>query len=205
MLHSYATVVSRSRAAPIESRLSQDPNLEALIESAKTGSQDAFERLARLYLRPAYSVALAIVRRPQDAEDVAQDALLLAFERIESCREPGRFGAWLLTIVRNQARNWLDKRRLRDVLPEPPDEVSVGVTEPNEPCFERDRLLSALGALSPVEREVVLLHDLHGHTHEEIGQLLGVSCVMSRQHLFVARRKLRKTLQIETQEGGYDD
>jgi RNA polymerase sigma-70 factor, ECF subfamily len=204
MMQDSADAVPRSRSVPIESRLSQDPNIEVLIERAKGGSPDAFEQLARLYLRPAYSVALAIVRRPQDAEDVAQDALMLAFERLDSCREPGRFAAWLMTIVRNQARNWLDKRRLRDVLPEEPDESKVGVTASFEPSVERDKLLEALDALSAVEREVVLLHDLHGYTHDEIGELLNVSCVMSRQHLFVSRRKLRKTLQIGTGEGGHD-
>jgi RNA polymerase sigma-70 factor (ECF subfamily) len=205
MMQNSADKVPRGVIASIESRLSQGPNIETLIESAKAGSADAFEQLARLFLRPAYSVALAIVRRPQDAEDVAQDALMLAFERLDSCREPARFAGWLMTIVRNQARNWLDKRRLRDVLPEVPDESTVGVTESHEPRIQREKLLQALEALTPVEREVVLLHDLDGYTHDEIGQLLNVSCVMSRQHLFVSRRKLRKILEIATGEGGHDD
>jgi RNA polymerase sigma factor (sigma-70 family) len=202
MMHSSAEAVPRSVVVPIESRLSQDANIESLIERARAGQAQAFEQLARLYLRPAYSVALAVVRRPQDAEDVAQDALMLAFERLDSCREPHRFAAWLMTIVRNQARNWLDKRRLRDVLPSLPDESRAGCVDSGEPTIERGKLLEALGVLSPVEREVVLLHDLEGYTHEEIGQILNVSCVMSRQHLFVSRRKLRSALQIVTVEGG---
>jgi RNA polymerase sigma-70 factor (ECF subfamily) len=179
--------------------------IESLIERAKSGDPSAFEALARTYLRPAYAVALAIVRRPADAEDVAQDALILAFERLDSCREPNRFVAWLMTIVRNQARNWLDKRRLRDVLPEVPDERNTVQVDSSEPGVQREKLLKALDQLSQVEREVVLLHDLEGYTHEEIGQNLGVSCVLSRQHLFVSRRKLRRALGIATGEGGNDE
>jgi RNA polymerase sigma-70 factor (ECF subfamily) len=185
--------------------LTSTSNLELLIERAKAGERDAFEQMARLYLRPAYSVALAIVRRPADAEDVAQDALILAFERLDSCRESSRFTAWLMTIVRNQARNWLDKRRLRDVLPKEPDESLRSTDGVSEPSIEREKLLQALDGLSQVEREVVLLHDLEGFTHDEIGQLIGVSCVMSRQHLFISRRKLRRTLGIAEREGGNDE
>lgn len=179
--------------------------LESLIGRAKLGDSSAFEELARICLRPAYVVALAIVRRPADAEDVAQDALILALERLESCREPLRFTAWLMTIVRNQARNWLDKRRLRDVLPEVPDEQSFGHVDKAAPRVQREKLLQALEQLSQVEREVVLLHDLEGYTHDEIGLIVGVSAVMSRQHLFVSRRKLRHTLRIDTSEGGNDE
>jgi RNA polymerase sigma-70 factor (ECF subfamily) len=206
-MHGPAPGVARRRenVGRHEPNLQATLNIESLIVLAKSGDSDAFEALARVYLRPAYVVALAIVRRPADAEDVAQDALILAFERLDSCREPNRFAAWLMTIVRNQARNWLDKRRLRDVLPEAPDEQSVGTVASYEPSIEKEKLLEALELLSQVEREVVLLHDLEGYTHEEIGQTLGVSCVMSRQHLFVSRRKLRNALHVVTKEGGHDE
>lgn len=189
----YTAAVHRE-AAPISS-------IEQLVKRAMAGQASAFEALARSCLRPAYSVALAIVRRPADAEDVAQDALLTAFERIATCREPERFMAWLMTIVRNQSKNWLERRRLRDVLP------TEETTEPLAPAIdvdsglERGRLLGALGALNVAEREVVLLHDLEGFTHQEIAEALGISCVMSRQHLFVARRKMRTVLTSELHEG----
>lgn len=191
-----------------ESDATRSPTMlsrESLIARAKAGERDAFEQLARLYLRPAYSVALAIVRRPADAEDVAQDALLLALERLDSCREPDKFTSWVLTIVRNQARNWLDKRKLRDVLPEPPAESGESAPGAVEVNLVRDELLAALEVLTPTEREVLLLHDLDGYTHEEIGQMVNVSCVMSRQHLFVSRKKLRKALGRNQDEGGTDE
>jgi RNA polymerase sigma-70 factor, ECF subfamily len=69
----------------------------------------------------------------------------------------------------------------------------------------RARLIAALDSISPVEREVVLLHDLEGLTHSEIAELLDISCVMSRQHLFVCRRKLRDYLGDEFDRGDDHD
>jgi RNA polymerase sigma-70 factor (ECF subfamily) len=58
----------------------------------------------------------------------------------------------------------------------------------------RGQLEHALSALPAVQREVVLLHDLHGWTHDEIAVAIGTSSGMSRQHLFKARKRLRGAL-----------
>lgn len=169
-----------------------------LVARAVRGERSAFEELARTHLRAAYSVALTVVGRPADAEDVAQDALLRAFERIETCREPSRFKNWLLQIVRNRAKNWLDRRRLRDV----PKNGNWPEQGQQAASPEATSLLRALGHLGPVQREVVLLHDLEGWTHPEIADALGMSDVMSRQHLFHARRELRARLDSCLEDGG---
>lgn len=173
------------------SDLSSEEATTRLVLSAQRGDPGAFEGLARAFLRTAYAVALSVVRRPADAEDVAQDALVKGFAAIETCREPRRFLPWLLTIVRNEARNWLARRKHRDV---PADDVDEGTAEDDTPVSTRDWLLRALSALSEVQREVVLLHDLEGLTHGEIAASLGFSELMSRQHLFAARRTLRTLL-----------
>jgi len=181
-----------------------DDSTAELVLRARNGDRKAFTALVRAHLRAAYAIALSVVARPADAEDVAQDAFLIAFERLDTCREPARFSGWLLQIVRNQARNWLVKRRLRDV----PDRDPVGEqgTEPPLPdTVLRRRLLEQLALLSAAQREVVLLHDLDGWTHPEIAAALGFSEVMSRQHLFVARRELRAQLGDQTSEGVEDE
>lgn len=175
-----------------------------LVLRAQRGDRDAFTALVRAHLRAAYAVALAVVGRPADAEDVAQDAFLLAFERIDSCREPARFPGWLLQIVRNQSINWLAKRRLRDVpATEPHTERGAESMMPDTAL--RRRLLERLEKLTPAQREVVLLHDLDGWTHPEIAASLGISEVMSRQHLFQARRELRTQLGGGSAGGAEDD
>ena len=171
-----------------------------LVLRAKRGDRDAFTALVRLHLRAAYAVALGVVARPADAEDIAQDAFIRAFERIDTCREPARFPGWLLQIVRNQARNALAQRKLRDV-PERDYSPDQGVEPVMPDTALRERLLDQLAHLTDAQREVVLLHDLDGWTHPEIAAALGISVVMSRQHLFVARRALRAQLGGSTAAG----
>jgi len=171
-----------------------------LVARARRGDAEAAEALVRRHLRAVYSVALAIVRRPADAEDLAQDSMIAALEKLDSCRQPERFSAWLLQIVRNRARNALNVRRLR----EPAD---CDDTLPDPSChadaldLSRAQLLRALEGLTPTQREVVLLHDLEQWTHAEIANSLEISEVNSRQHLFQARRALRERLDTEDSHG----
>jgi RNA polymerase sigma-70 factor (ECF subfamily) len=167
-----------------------------LVERARRGDAAAFEALVRRYYRAAHAVALAVLGNPMDAEDACQDAFLRALERLDRLRQPERFSAWLLQIVRNRARNFRSYRRVRSVLPL--EEVRAASDEDTGREAEREELRrelkSALTELSEIQREVVLLHDLEGWKHREIGELLGLSEGMSRQHLMSARRLLRERL-----------
>jgi RNA polymerase sigma-70 factor (ECF subfamily) len=173
----------------------EDATTAELVRRAQDGDASAFSTLAQAFLRPAYAVALAVVGRVADAEDVAQDAVMTALSRIDTCRSADRFGAWLLQIVRNRARNHLASRRLRDVPAREPLEADLGSTSParRDAGLARE-LETALERLSPAQREVLVLHDLHGWTHPEIAGNLEISEVMSRQHLFQARRAMRARL-----------
>jgi RNA polymerase sigma-70 factor (ECF subfamily) len=161
-----------------------------LVRRARRGEPQAFDLLARRHLRAAYAVALAVLGRPSDAEDVAQEAFVVAIERLEQCREPDRFSGWLLEIVRTRALNALDRRKRRDG-PELVEDAAAAAAAPDGDVALRARLLDALAALGPVQREVVLLHDLEGWTHAEIAAALGLSETNCRQYLFTARRALR--------------
>ena len=74
-----------------------------LIVAALAGDTEAFDVLVLRYRRAMLTVAQQIVRNPSDAEDVVQDALLLAFEALPQLDDLNRFGAWLHTITRNRA------------------------------------------------------------------------------------------------------
>lgn len=167
-----------------------------LIERARRGDGMAFEGLVRRHFRAAYAVALAILGNREDAEDVCQDAFIRALERLDGCRHPDRFAAWLLQIVRNGARNYVGYRRVRAAAPL--EVVSAAASESPSRDLERKELREtlqlALGELSEMQRQVVLLHDLEGWKHWEIAEELGVSEGMSRQHLFGARRIVRSCL-----------
>ena len=176
-----------------------EPSDTELVGQARRGQVAAAEALVRRYLRPAYAVALAVLRNAAEAEDVAQESLMVALQRLDQCRDPARFGPWLLRAVRNRSLNRLDQARVRGVFdgeavrgePQLADATRILV---------RQRLLAALEHLSATQREVVLLHDLEEWTHPEIAAALDVSEVMSRQHLFVARRILRDRLGSDPKE-----
>jgi RNA polymerase sigma-70 factor (ECF subfamily) len=174
--------------------LVSDEETAALVVRAQRGEPAAVDELVRRFLRVAYSVALAVLVRRADAEDIAQDAMVAALEQLRTCRNPEAFKGWLVQIVRNRALNAADKRRVRDVhaLRERIESVVEGARP--ELIGQRERLLAALASIPLAQREVVLLHDLEEWTHAEIAQVVGISEVMSRQILFQARRALRDTL-----------
>lgn len=174
-----------------------------LVTRARGGDPAAREALVRRYLRPAYAVALSLVRNVADAEDLAQDALVGALGRLEQCREPERFAGWLFQGVRNRALNHVEQRRARTAhLDGIPRGEWTGAEAP--PVLLRRRLLGALEQLKPVQREVVLLHDLESWTHAEVASALEISEGMSRQHLFVARKAMRQWLGDEQRMAGVE-
>jgi RNA polymerase sigma-70 factor (ECF subfamily) len=162
-----------------------------LVARARAGDPAAAGELVRRHLRAAYAVALAVLQRPADAEDIAQDAFLVALERLDECRDPARFSGWLVQIVRNRALHALDKRKVRDAT----DDAEVAVFALGGDVVLRTQLLVALATLTEVQRAIVLLHDLDDWTHAEIADALGLSETNCRQHLFTARRALRVALE----------
>lgn len=165
-----------------------------LVRRAQRGDARAFAEIARQSGRAIYAIALAHLKRPSDAEDVAQTVLLVALENITECRDPERFDGWLFAIARNRARRALVRRRLRDVLARPSEVPEPEGAVPED--RERTRaLLAALEHLSSRQREIVLLHDLEGYTHAEIAAALGLSEEATRQQLARARRQLREHME----------
>lgn len=176
------------------------PADKTLVARARLGDAAAFELLVRRHARSAHAIAMAILANQADAEDVCQEAWVRALEHLEDCREPDRFAAWLFQIVRNGARNYLQRRRVRAT--EQLDAVfgSDGPPGADDPrgSLRRERLRAllerAIGQLPDSQREVLLLHDLAGWKHREIAGSLGISENLSRQRLFQARALVRELL-----------
>jgi RNA polymerase sigma-70 factor, ECF subfamily len=168
-----------------------------LVGRARDGDRAAFEELVRRHLPGAYSVALVELADSRDAEDAVQDAFVLALEKLDECRDPSAFGAWLRQIVRNRARSVGRRERVRAA--ERLDAVRSAVSrqDPSRDLDRRDlraRLEAALRTLPEVQRRVVLLHDLEGYRHREIAEQLELPEGTVRSHLFHARRTLRERL-----------
>lgn len=164
-----------------------------LVQRTIEGDARAFEALVRRYLRPAHAVALSVVREPADAEDVCQEAFITALERIEECRQPDRFGAWFLRIVRNRAHSTRRYLAVRDTAPLDAIQASSAANPSRDLDRSelRQRLLDAMDRLTDTQREVLLLHDLEGWKHREIAERLDMPEGTVRSHLSYARKAMR--------------
>lgn len=167
-----------------------------LVIQARNGDTESFGELVRRYQRPAFSVALSVIGRQQDAEDAVQESFMVALQRLEDCRNPDRFAGWLLTIVRNRSRNVIRRENLRSGDPIPPSASTAGPSPEKAASLAelRSSLQEALNKLSEVQREIVLLHDLEGWKHAEIAERLGMPSGTVRSHLHFARKALRVEL-----------
>lgn len=167
-----------------------------LVARVRHGDRAAAEALAQRWLRACRAVALAVTRDDADADDVCQDAFVAAMERIDDCRDPARFGAWLLRIARNQATDRL-RARARPVRSIDGMEMASPEASPQREAERgdaRERMMAAMEQLSAERREVLLLHDLEGWTHREIAERMGLPPGTVRSHLHHARRTMRTLL-----------
>jgi RNA polymerase sigma factor (sigma-70 family) len=162
-----------------------------------------FEELFLPYLDTAYNLARWIIQNDQDSRDVVQEAYLRAFKAFGQFRD-GNSRAWLLTIVRNTAYNWLN-RRTKDEKIIPYDEEKhadiIPMTAPEDELAAEERkqfLKQALEKLPPEYREVIVLYELEGLSYKELALALGipVGTVMSR--LSRARRRLQENTKYGT-------
>ena len=179
---------------------------EYLVRRAQAGDSQAFGTLVDRYMRAAYAVSLSVTGRHDDAEDAAQEGIIVALERLDDCRAPDRFAGWLMTIVRNRARNLVRREVLRDTDAVPETAAARGRTpeKATEHAELQERLGIALKRLPEVQREIVLLHDLEGWRHREIAEHLGIPSGTVRSHLHFARKSLRRDAdlaQVATEHG----
>jgi len=161
--------------------------------AAQKGSDSAFAALVRLHQRRAYAVARAIVLSHEDAEDAVQDGFLHAYRALDRFHSDQPFGAWLNRIVANAALDLVRRRKVRDA-DELPDNVAMPFRDPGEADELRRRLSAALTHLTERQRAVIVLHDVEGFTHGEIGGMLGIPEGTARSDLHHARAALRRLL-----------
>jgi RNA polymerase sigma-70 factor (ECF subfamily) len=164
-----------------------------LVLSAQRGSREAFAELVRAYQRRAYAVARAIVLDHHDAEDAVQDGFLHAYRALARFRPGEPFGAWLHRIVANAALDLQRRRKVRaaGTLPET---VALPFRDPAESDELRRRLSAALQRLTERQRAVIVLHDVEGFRHAEIGEMLDIPEGTARSDLHHARATLRRLL-----------
>jgi RNA polymerase sigma-70 factor (ECF subfamily) len=185
-----------------------------LVVEAQAGSRAAFEELVRRYDRDVLRLALNLMKRPEDARDVYQEAFLKVYRNLHRFRFECSFYTWLYRIVTNVCLDQLRRRQARpeDQAPESGSSMDEGITD----FFERQkeqrptldperrllgqeiqtRLASAMELLSPRERVVFEMKHYQGLKLRAIGDALGTTEETVKNSLFRATRKLRSQLGV---------
>lgn len=172
---------------------------EDLVERVREGSSDAFTILAQRYLRAAYQTAYAMVGNKADAEDIVQESMVKAYRYIHTLKDPSKVGAWLRTIVRQEANGKLRiitrvGRLLKKLKSEQPPVLSTGEGKTHKRLYQQEAADYALQNLSERAREIVLLFYIEGLTCEEIALRTDLSIGAVKSHLFKARNKMQQAL-----------
>jgi len=171
--------------------------LDEIIDRTYIGDNQAFGELVRRYRDMAFGYALTLVDREQTAEDVVQEAMVLAYANLSQLREHRAFGAWLRGIVRHQSY-----RALRT---EPATVPWEAMDEHEEaPHSDRnqvwDQVREAVDSLAPEQRLLIQLHYEHGLSQSEIATKLGLSAGQVNMRLHAARSRLKRRLNLMKEE-----
>src|ERR1041384_1394330 len=164
----------------------------SLVVAAQSGNGEAFASLVRLHQRRAYAVCRAIVLTHEDAEDAVQDGFLHAYKALGRFLPDQPFGAWLYRIMANASLDLVRRRKVRDA-DELPETIPMPFRDPGESDELRRRLNEALTHLTDRQRAVIVLHDVEGFTHGEIGAMLGLTEGTAPSDLHHARAALQIT------------
>jgi RNA polymerase sigma-70 factor (ECF subfamily) len=167
---------------------------QSLIDECKLGDQKAQFKIYKLYYKAMYNTSLRIVGDITDAEDIMQESFLSAFEKIETYSETVAFGAWLKKIVVNRSLDYVNKKKMIFEDIESHYDIAENVhyehVVEDETSSKVEQVKEAIKKLPEGYRIILSLYLLEGYDHEEIAEIMKISCNTSRSQLSRAKQKL---------------
>jgi RNA polymerase sigma-70 factor (ECF subfamily) len=193
--------------APASAEAPTPPEEMELVRRARRGDLPAYDELVRRYQERIYATVYHMTANHEDANDLAQEAFIKAFQALRSFKGGSSFYTWIYRIAVNKTINFLKQRRNKSQMSlddldfnaeHDPDLVAlvsektprreVGLAELQE------KLNAAMQRLSEPHRLVVTLHDVQGLSHEEIAEIMDCNIGTVRSRLFYARQQLQAYL-----------
>ena len=172
---------------------------EELVRLARDGDRAAFSELVVRHQNEVFTLALRLVGDRELAADVAQESFLRGWRALPKFRGDARFSTWIYRITVNTASSLRSRaarrrtERLDDLVFEP-RATGLSPERAGEVAELRPRLEEALAVLTTETRAVVVLKDVYGWTHPEIGDHLGITVTASKVRLHRGRKRLREEL-----------
>jgi len=169
----------------------------AVVERCRRGDREAFGELVVRYQRPVYNAAYWILRKPEDASDVAQTVFLKVVEQLDDYDPRYRFFSWIYRIAVNESLNLLRRNGHEEALDEDvelADEASVDPERQFDAKERAERVRRALLEVSTTDRTVLMLRHFGELSYDEIGHVLDIDAKTVKSRLFDARHRLRERL-----------
>lgn len=180
-----------------ENRVTTERDESIWMERARGGHEDGFRYLLDRYRARSVRLASYALGRPDEAEDVAQEAFIKAFRAIRSFRGESRFSTWLYHIL---LRVCQDRRRLRRWDMEIALDMEIPQASPSDASDTRILVASLLEQLSPGLRAALVLREMEGLEYEEIAGILKIPTGTVRSRLNAARSRFRDLYQAAMRE-----
>ncbi len=185
-------------------------DLEYLLVQCRAGNQLAWEALVRGYQARVYSLAFHYLGNAEEAKDAAQEIFLRVYRNIGQCREAGMFLPWLIKISRNLCIDFLRRKAARPTatdlpledLPESPDPNM----NPEESWMAKSRrhlIHRALRQLTALNREIVILKEIHGLALEQIASMLKIPLGTVKSRSNRARLELAEKVLALSQDSAH--
>lgn len=176
--------------------------VESLVES---GTQVSLKELFEHFYGRTFATVMALVRNREWAEDLTQESFYRAFIKLESLREPAKFGSWIAAIATNLAIDSLKKEKKCYPAPEVFEGGSgnlSGFSSVEEQVLQNEKMdlvRAALRTLPPEQYQVIILHYYHHQKIEEMALFLGVKAGTVKSRMHRARQKLLTVLKEREQ------
>ncbi|HVF62662.1 MAG TPA: sigma-70 family RNA polymerase sigma factor [Casimicrobiaceae bacterium] len=178
------------------SRVLIENDLE-LVQRCRNGDSDAFADLVIRYQRPVYNAALWILRKPEDASDVAQTVFLKVVENLDEYDSRFRLFSWIYRIAVNESLNLLRRNGREEALDEEADfadDDRAGPESRFDAAQRAERLRRTIHRMSTQDRTVLVLRHFGELSYDAIGETLGIDQKTVKSRLFDARHRLRDLL-----------
>lgn len=174
----------------------------AAVRKVLAGDANAFELLVKEYEKNVYNIALRMVSNAEDAQDMAQEAFIKAYNCLSSYRGDSKFSVWLYRIVSNVCLDFLRSKNRRPTVSlsiedDEGEESQLDIADESQsPELLLDRTLTresvrrGLESLPPEYRQILLLREIQGLSYEEISGALRIEVGTVKSRIFRARKKL---------------
>ncbi len=179
--------------------LIEEPTEYSLVLAAQEGDREAFGQLARRYERAVYATALRRLNNHAEAQEVCQEALMRAMQKISQLREPEAFGAWLQAVASRMAINRAVRKRA--AVATEPDVLAATCVEGETPlsmALARERqsqVRAGLGRLGELDRDTLVAFYVQGQSLIEMSEEFASPVGTIKRRLHVARKRLAKELE----------